>query len=529
MSQKKIFFLIGFLVFSISSLAQQPNFPLNHQYSLIYDKIFLKRPHHTSFRPLINSSTSINIDSISHSSFKLDYGNYYMNKIFAEHFIEVQNKEFHFFVSPILNLALGRENEDKKNTFINTRGILIGGKIGEKIKFESKFLENQAVFPNYIDDYIKTYNIAPGEGYVRPFNNNGYDYSMSSGYISFEPFNRLKIQFGHGKHFIGDGYRSLILSDLSFNYPFLRIQTNFNKIQYTNLFAQFQDIRNPLSYANGFTRKYMASHHLSININNKLNIGLYEAVIFSNDISAGNNSFDINYLNPVIFFRPVEYSLNSPNNVLIGLNVKYIILAQAYLYGQVILDEFSLSEMREVDNWWGEKYGYQIGLKTYDFFSIKNFILQSEYNFVRPYTYAHSDPLQSYSHYNQPLAHPLGANFSESLIILYYRWKRLTARTQLVYAKYGGKKLNDPTSYGNDLFLSTNNRNLDSGVEMYQGNLHKLNYFNASLGYIINPITNLKLNIGFSKRKLSNKNSTELTNYYYFSFSTELFNRYYDF
>ena len=156
-------------------------------------------------------------------------------------------------------------------------------------------------------------------------------------------------------------------------------------------------------------------------------------------------------------------------------------------------------------------------------------ILQSEYNFVRQYTYAHSEPLQSYSHYNQPLAHPLGANFSESLVILYYRWERLTARTQFVYAKYGGKKLNDSTSYGNDLYLSTNNRNLDSGVEMYQGNLHKLNYFDASVGYIINPMTNLKLNIGFSKRKLSNENSTELTNYYYFSFSTELFNRYYDF
>ena len=37
---------------------------------------------------------------------------------------------------------------------------------------------------------------------------------------------------------------------------------------------------------------------------------------------------------------------------------------------------------------------------------------------------------------------------------------------------------------------------------MYQGNLHKLNYFDASVGYIINPMTNLKLNIGFSKRKL---------------------------
>lgn len=530
MIQKRFYFLCIVLVFPSFLFAQRANFSLNQERNFLYQRSVVGKSIHTSFTPLIASKIFDRRDSILTSKFKLDYKSFFYKKLFAEHFIAVENKEFEFFASPILNISLGREMQQKKNTFTNTRGFLAGGVIGGKLRFESIFLENQASFPNYIHNYIQNSNVVPGQGYVRPFNNEGYDYSMSSGYISYKPFPVMTIQFGHGKHFIGDGYRSLILSDLSFNYPFLRIQTNFNNIQYTNLFTQFQDIRNPISDQSiGFTRKYMTSHHLSININEKLNIGLYEAIIFSNANSNKNNSFDINYLNPVIFFRPVEYSLSSPHNVLVAINAKYVVLRQVYIYGQFILDEFSLSEMRKIDNWWGKKYGYQAGIKTYDLFSIKNLVVQSEYNFVRPYTYAHSDPLQSYSHYNQPLSHPLGANFTESLLILYYRWKRFTTRTQFMYAKYGGKKLNDSTSYGNDLFMSTNNRNSDSGVEMYQGNLHKLNYFSCNIGYIINPITNLKFTVGYVKRKLLNEDSIELTNYYYFGLSTELFNRYYDY
>ena len=42
----------------------------------------------------------------------------------------------------------------------------------------------------------------------------------SSGFVSVEASDNFIVQFDHGKHFIGDGYRSLLLSDNSFNYPF---------------------------------------------------------------------------------------------------------------------------------------------------------------------------------------------------------------------------------------------------------------------------------------------------------------------
>ena len=95
---------------------------------------------------------------------------------------------------------------------------------------------------NYLDAKIRKTKVVPGQGYARDFKETGFDYSMAAGYVGIKPSKHFLVQFGHGKHFIGDGYRSLLLSDNAFNYPFLRIQTSFWKVQYTNLYAEMQDI-----------------------------------------------------------------------------------------------------------------------------------------------------------------------------------------------------------------------------------------------------------------------------------------------
>ena len=170
--------------------------------------------------------------------------------------------------------------------------------------------------------------VIPGQGRGRIYNENGFDYARSSGFVSINASKNFILQFGHGKHFIGDGYRSLLLSDNSFNYPFLRLQSSFGKFQYTNLYCELQDMKNYLSFENnydymGYAKKYMSAHYLSVNVTPKLSLGLYESVVWKTNRNLGSNGFDINYLNPVIFLRPVEYSINSPDNVLIGLNAKY--------------------------------------------------------------------------------------------------------------------------------------------------------------------------------------------------------------
>ena len=57
---------------------------------------------------------------------------------------------------------------------------------------------------------------------------------------------------------------------------------------------------------------------------------------------------------------------------------------------------------------------------------IKRLDITAEYNMVRPYTYSHDRAeegivISNYTHYNSPLAHPLGSNFREGLLRAVYR------------------------------------------------------------------------------------------------------------
>ncbi len=483
----------------------------------------------SGFKPLIIEEFKKNNTK---DTLELKKMNWLQKKVFFEQLIRIKGDNYFVQVSPIVDLEIKKEGDN--TLYTNSRGYFINGNIGNSLYFQTSFVENQALFPNYLDTYIREFNIVPGQGYKRDFNN-GFDYAMSSGFISLKTNKYFTLQFGHGKHFIGDGYRSLILSDVAFNYPFLRIQTRIGKIQYTNLYAEFQDIRYKVSYETGFLKKYMSSHHINYNINEKFSLSLFEAVIWRMNHAPGNKGFDINYLNPIIFFRPVEYSLNSPDNMLIGLHSKFRFSKFDFLYGQFILDEFSLSELRKSNNWWGNKYGYQIGVKFFNFLKVKKLNAQIEYNLVRPYTYAHHNTYQNYAHYNQPLAHPLGANFDEKLLILNYRWKKIVSRLQIVSARIGGQINGDSTSYGSDIYMSTGNfegeagRPDDYGIKMFQGSKNKLFYYHFNIGYIINPSIDLKINLGYVRRNFFNENEKNITNFYFLGLTTSFLNKYYDF
>ncbi len=546
MIKKGLFFLFAFAF--VQLYAQNTNLPLSQSANLLYEQEINTSKIHSSFQPLIKSTVKqhINTDSLMLLKFSKKGDKWYKRKLFSEHLIVIKGEDYNVTASPIIHFLVGKESATEPKTFSNTRGFIIEGDLGKSVSFYSDFVENQSIFPAHLDAKIRKTKVVPGQGYARKFKETGFDYAMASGYIGINTAKYFRMQFGHGKHFLGDGYRSLLLSDNSFNYPFLRIQTSFWKVQYTNLYAELQDINyfesNGIDNYDqmGYAKKYMSSHYLSTNINSKLNIGIFESVIWRQNHAPGSKGFDVNYLNPIALFRPLEYAINSPDNALVGINIKYKLPLKSHLYGQLVLDEFSLNEMKKNNDWYGSKYGYQIGGKMYDAMGLANLTLQAEYNLVRPYTYSHHNPQQNYAHYNQPIAHPLGANFSETLLIVNYRKDRWFARGQLMLAKYGDQIKGDPTSYGNDLYMSTGEfeepsgfvhagRPSDFGIFMYQGKLTNINIMQLNFGYILNPNTNFKIDFGLMKRDLVSENDEENTLYYSIGLKTDLFNHYYDF
>ena len=544
---KQLVFVV-LTILSFTGYSQHTNLLLGRNYSSDINKALHTKDSdiHTSFKPILNSSLSFASDSVIESNYQSTYKKWYLRKTFSEHFIVLEGDDYKVIASPIINLSKGKELIDSKSTFTNSRGYLIEGDLGKKISFATSFVENQAIFPNYLDESIRKNNVVPGQGYARDFKETGFDYAMSSGYVTYRPNNMFAVQFGHGKNFIGDGYRSLLLSDNTFNYPYLKIQTTFWKVQYTNLYAELMDINYFATHGlpnwdqMGYPKKYMSAHYLSLNATKKLNISLYEAVIWRMNHAPGSSGFDVNYLNPIAMLRPIEFSVNSPDNVLVGVNTKYT-FESSYMYGQLVLDEFSINDLRANDGFWANKIGYQLGYKIFDPFNIDRLTLQTEYNYVRPYTYAHHNPQQNYAHYNQPLAHPLGANFSELLFMANYKWKRFEIDAKIMFAKYGGDFKGDTVSYGSNVYFSTGNyaqeaglvgmgsgRPSDYGIEMYQGNLTTIDCKSLNVSYIINPYTNLKINLGLTLRNSHNDDEDVKSQFINFGIMSDLFNHYYD-
>lgn len=407
-------------------------------------------------------------------------------------------------------------------------GFALNGYLKKKLSFNGTFLSGNSRFPSYIDSSIKYSNVIPGTGSA--FGSNGnYTYQYYSGYLSYSPSKVFNFQIGKDKHFWGDGYRSLFLSDVSNSFPFLKITANVWKFKYVSLFAAMEDVTNPSGLKRDFKNKYGTFHYLSWNATKRINFSLFESIIWQGTDNNRERNFDVNYLNPIIFFRPVEYSLGSSDNSLLGAGFK-IKVGKKYqhrFYGQVILDEFLLSEVKAMNGWWANKQGVQLGFRSFDLFKIKKLSFQTEINAVRPYTYSHGSVQQNYANYNQPLAHPLGANFTESVSFLNYRYKKWTFEAQFLYAIYG--KDSAGKNYGGNIFESYTTRPHDYGNKFFQGLQTDLLYSRFKLSYVLIPSADLLAEAGVALRQEKNSASSLSSTFIFIGIKTAIMNRYYDF
>lgn len=390
--------------------------------------------------------------------------------------VSVKNKDFDLHVNPQLHFALGRDASLSENLFINTRGLEIRGTIDNKVAFYTSLQENQMRLPGYVQAVQDTVGLIPYEGFWKGYNEDAYDFLRAEGYVDFGFTKHISAQFGFGRHFIGNGERSLILSDFSNRYPYLRMSTEIWKFKYTNLFAEL--IGDVFFFDGGtlgsrnYPKKYLSLHHLDFAITDNLHIGLFESVMNGSPDSLGGSGLEVQYLNPIIFYGALEQQDGSADNVIVGMDFSWNIRKKAQLYGQFVLDELVVSELRSGDGWWGNKYGFQLGLKYINFFT-QDLDWQLEYNQARPFTYGHDRPFTNYTHYRQPLAHPLGANFRELLALVKYQpIDRLFLESTFLFTEYGSGPVGG-FSIGRDPLINTNNRGIalenDFGHEIGQG------------------------------------------------------------
>ena len=412
---------------------------------------------------LMNNSEWVNGDSTSFQSKHPIWNTFYKTKA---HLIEVNEKDFFLAIDPVLQFQVSKQTGNNEQVYLNTKGLTFRGRIADHVGFSSYITDNQERGPDFFTSrvYASGYPAVPGIGYFKYFKSStsAFDYWDARGSIDFEFWKYFTLQFGYDKNFIGDGYRTLFLSDYAAPYLFLKLDLRIWKLNYTNILMELISQHLPGDYQ--YPKKYAVVHHLSVNATKWLNVGLYSNIAFG-----GVNQFEFSYLNPVIFLPAAQQENGSPDKTTVGFDFKANIAHSIQLYGQLLFNEFVWSQIKNYSaGWWGNKQGIQLGAKYIDMFKVKNLDLQVEMNVMRPYTYSHDDTVANWSHYNQSLAHPFGANFIELIGILRYqpayRWN---IELKCIYNKQGLDSAGE--NFGSNILLNYNTRPRDYGFYIGSG------------------------------------------------------------
>lgn len=534
-------------VVTLFILAACLQLPLSAQFSTIqlnqaerawYENDLLRSEHniHTAILPWRSSEVSpysrkgeLLADTIAKAP---GFNNWFDRKAFQENLLSFQGEDYWLTINPAVYFEYGQESEspDYETTYRNSRGLRVEGQLGKRFTFYTSLVESQARFAAHVNRQAGASRVVPGYWLRKGFRDFASDFAYASGEIAYTPAKFFHLRLGRGKQFLGEGYRSMLMSDNSVNYPFFRMETTVGKLKYVNLWAVMNDIRPEVELADEvFARKYLSMHYLSVNIGQRWNLGVFEGIMWGDELN--RYGFDVNFLNPVILYRPVEFSVGANGgNTLMGINTSYQFSRGIKAYGQVAIDEFTFSEIRDWSKGpWQNMLAWQLGVKWGDALGIRNLFLRAEYNAARPHTYSHRDVITNWGHYNQPLAHPLGANFREILVQTNYRKGRWQGQAA-VHTALLGRDENKEANWGGNIYKSFDVRSADTGLFPGSGVESKLLYWRAEIAYLANPVYNLRLQLGIQSRTedvpaLGLPNSQHI----YFGLCTNMYELYQDY
>lgn len=298
--------------------------------------------------------------------------------------------------------------------------------------------------------------------------------------IGYTPNEMLHISTGIDNQFFGEGYRSLIQGDQVAPNPFVMFRVNFWNLEY-GLLYQFMHDNNYTTKTRDW--KYNTTHYLSVNIGSNFNVMLLESVVFQGKDSTYKRGYEVEYLNPFVFFRPQEYSLGSTDNILLALQTSYSFAQKRHcIYFQLPLDEFVLKEIKNRSKWWANKYGAQLEIKG----RFKKWSYMLEGNIVRPYTFSHISSGQNNGALGLPLGHYLGSNFAELLATakIPFNHFQLTLFSSFYLKGYD----NSSISYGGDIYKSYTSHPKEYGNTIGQGMTQRAVSLQANASTTFNKI-----------------------------------------
>lgn len=480
---------------------------------------------HTGLRPIIESRADMeNVMGFRPDSSRHYY--YLTTKLFREHLIQVKEGGFKLSIDPVFRFEMSKDlvettvaNDNQATNNNNTRGFWVKADLGSTVSFQTGFYENQAIVPIYLYQYVQGSGVVPGQGRVKEFTQRSLDFSWAHGNVSWSPKRWLNVQFGTGRHFVGNGYRSVLLSDNTFPYPYLKFSaiSKDQRFQYTTINAKFQSVSDPAdrlptgeSLESLFAWRRASFKHLSVNMG-PVQLGLFEATLWQNIDSNGIKPFNAMELNPLPLLNTVVNGFDGANKQLIGLDAKVRLTDKLFTYGQFALDDPAR-----------QRYAWQAGFQWFDVLR-RDLHFLVEYNSATPFAYTSTRSRGSYSHYNQPLANPLGAGYDEAVAVVDYGIKqKFWFRAQGSLATFTADT-SATTVSGANIFDTRDKTGPDSlAVKRTRA------WLDLSFAWRFNQNQNTSLSVGIITRDVTNAPDSQNSHYFYICLRTGLFNRYYD-
>jgi hypothetical protein len=409
--------------------------------------------------------------------------------------------DFKLVINPVAYQKFEHDRLQGETDYLNTRGFEMRGKIGDRLSFYTLYADEVQKLNSWNQQFYNDYKVLPGMGFLKTDDGRTFNYWLASGYVSYQAGKYIDAQLGHGRNFLGNGYRSLMMSDFSRDHLFLRVNTRIWKVNYTNIWGQLYDYV-PNGQHNLPKRHYYATTHASINLTKDLNVGFFQTISFQRDSGYGNPGYDLQYINPIIFYKPIENGLNSPDKTLMGMDLKYNFAHHFSFYSQVVISEMKMKEFLKRNGWIGNKNAIQLGIKYIDAFNVSNLDLQLEMNQARPYMYASFNPKNAYVNYNQNMAHPTGANFREFIgIVRYQPFEKLFVTAKAIYSTYGNDT--NGSNWGRDIRQDYYQYEREYGNTIGQGITTHLYSGELVLSYML--WHNMFIDLQFTYRKTESK------------------------
>ncbi len=526
--------VVCLLLVGSATVAKAQQIPLNQQVQNRLDELLMEADSSvfSGFRSMnwleLKQLGIIHKNEVSDSIFGIDASS--LANLKNNNWVKASGNNSVFTIDPYIEATLSKSSEKDNMLAGLSGGARMQAVFNNKFSFNLDVIANLNQYPLYVDSVIhERNNIIPGDNAAMVNNHDRFSNTNFNFNFTYTPSKYFLISTGYGKQFLGDGYRSLLLSDNANNSPFVRLQARLWKLTYNVLYNRY--INKFWYEVDGKAQpKYSTIHYLGFATKN-LQVGLFDNITFIAKDTNFNRGFDVQYLNPLIFMRPLEFGIGSPDNAMIGMSAKFNFYKKGYVYGQIALDDINFKQSLEQHQQnYGNKYSLQLGVWNKDIFNVQGLSHRFEWNGVRPYTYGHgvgNNISLNYTHYYQSLTDPFGSNFHEFISLFNYASGKWFGVLQNIYT-IRGENPGLPYNNGEDLFGGEKDVPR-FGSKTLQGIKTKYSYNKLSAGYLLNPANRLSIQGDVIYRKRTSTIVDQSEFIFKIGIRTNIYNFYHDF